>query len=183
MYKQSTIERVAAILAGFKGDGCWEWPKSRMGSGYGQVSNRVGGRNVPAYVHRVAHFIATGSLAIGMDVCHHCDNPACINPAHLFEGTAQDNLQDMSSKGRSNRGKKLPKGSDHWSVRNPERVRGSSNGNAKLTEAEVREILASSERGVRLAERFGVTQSLISRIRKGRCWPHVTQASERAPKP
>lgn len=177
VYSQSTIARVTAILAGFEGGSCWIWPKAKTRDGYGQLSNRIGGRNVPAYAHRVAHLIATGSSADGMDVCHRCDNPACINPDHLFEGTAADNLRDMASKGRGNRGKKLPIGKRHWASQNPERVRGVANGNARLTEADVREIRSSTLRGARLAERFGVSQTLISNIRRGKCWPGVIPAS------
>ena len=181
-YSQSTIDRVSNLLKQFSGEGCYEWPLSKTAAGYGQLSNRIACKNRNAYAHRVAHLIATGSLAVGMDICHRCDNPGCINPSHLFEGTAKDNLSDMAAKGRSNKGKKLPIGKRHWSAKNPCRVRGSENGNSRLTDSDVKTIYASSRKGVDLARQFGVTPSCISAIRKGKLWSSVTRASERAPK-
>jgi len=165
-------------MAAFDGaaPGCWEWPMSRTAAGYGQLSYRADGKSYIAYAHRAAFVVAGGLLPEGHHVCHICDNPGCFNPAHLFAGTPADNLADMARKGRSNAGKKQPIGDRHWSKVRRDEVRGSANGNSKLTEADVLLILKSPERNVRLAEKFGVTDALISAIRKGRVWPHVTKA-------
>lgn len=177
MITESAFARVQARLDEFSCvEGCWEWPLSRTRAGYGQLAYSRDGQQYGAYAHRVAYEIANGPIAAGDHICHRCDNPACFNPAHLFAGTPKDNLSDMARKGRSNKGKSLPIGDRHWSKSRKEEIRGSANGNSKLTEADVLAILQSHERNVRLAERYGVTDALISALRKGKVWPHVTQA-------
>lgn len=57
--------------------------------------------------HRLVYFLLHGNIPDGYVVCHHCDNPSCINPTHLFLATQAENLEDMRKKGRANYGKKL----------------------------------------------------------------------------
>jgi len=73
------------------GNGCWIWTGA-LRQGYGQISNKV--------AHRVSWEIHNGPIPQGFFVCHHCDNPPCVNPYHLFLGNAQDNTSDMIIKGR-----------------------------------------------------------------------------------
>ena len=81
-----------------KGPGCWIWLGSNDGgSGYGSVQWRGKMRKA----HRVAYEIAHGAPPPDhLDVCHHCDNPPCCRPSHLFVGTVRDNLRDAYAKGR-----------------------------------------------------------------------------------
>jgi hypothetical protein len=76
-------------------DACWPWIGSTT-NGYGRFHNR----NKPFLAHRVAYEMVYGPIPPGMFVCHHCDNPPCCNPAHLFLGTGADNMRDASRKGR-----------------------------------------------------------------------------------
>lgn len=78
-------------------DGCWEWRGRRNHSGYGLI--RVGDAKA-VLVHRYAYQTWVGSIPAGLYVCHHCDNPSCCNPAHLFLGTDLDNIRDMQQKNR-----------------------------------------------------------------------------------
>lgn len=77
--------------------GCWEFTGGRSGSGYGVISQA--GKSLLA--HRVSYELHKGPIPDGMVVMHSCDNPPCINPAHLSTGTAGDNNRDRSRKGRS----------------------------------------------------------------------------------
>lgn len=175
MYSDSALERTRKHLAAFSDPvACWEWPLSKTAAGYGQLTFRRDGKTHLAYAHRAAFILEFGMIPDGHHVCHKCDNPACFNPAHLFSGTPKDNLSDMARKGRSNAGKRFPRGDSHWSKLRGEEVRGSANGNSKLKDSDVLAIRASKEKGARLAERYGVSQSTISGLRKGKGWPHLT---------
>lgn len=81
--------------------GCWEWSGARHSKGYGQLWNPYDKKIIG--LHRLMFMVANDvtEIAPGMMVCHHCDNPPCCNPSHLFLGDARTNGQDMAAKGRS----------------------------------------------------------------------------------
>ena len=137
------------------GDGCWLWTASRTGSGGdGQIMIA----STMQRAHRVAWAIAQRRDPVG-HVLHRCDNPPCVNPAHLFEGTTEDNVRDMEQKGRA---------------RHPH---GVAHGRAKLTEAIVRtaRVRRSAGEGLRqLAREFRVGHRTLSAAVSGRTWAHVT---------
>jgi hypothetical protein len=91
------------------GKGCWEWQGWKAGKGYGGINYQ--GRKM--YAHRLAWILRRGEIPTGLQVLHHCDNPPCINPDHLFLGTNTDNVHDCIAKGRKVvgdvRGEKNPK--------------------------------------------------------------------------
>ena len=79
-------------------DECWLWIGAKARHGYGMIA--VNGKHRKA--HRVAWEIANGAtFPEGMSACHTCDNPPCVNPAHIWPGTMKDNLRDASKKGRT----------------------------------------------------------------------------------
>lgn len=138
--------------------GCWEWRGPTNNMGYGKFNMRHAADVWrPRYAHRVSWHLEHGDPG-ALHVCHRCDNPRCVNPAHLFLGTQAENMADCATKGRATNGGE---------------VRGERHGNAKLTDELVREIRASAERGTVLAKRYGVTPTVICAVRKGHIWRHV----------
>lgn len=135
-------------------DACWPWTGPRHRAGYGRVWQDGAYR----YAHRVAWEEANGPIPPGLDICHTCDNPPCGNPAHLFAGTARDNLRDASGKGRL-RG---------WT----DGRRGEAHPAHKLTWAKVRDIRARAGQSQRaLASEYHVSQVAIHFILTGKTWP------------
>lgn len=142
-----------------KGAGCWEWRGYRVATGYGQFYMDGG----PVFAHRVAFMLAKGPIPEGMDVCHSCDNPSCVNPAHLWVGTRSENMRDCVAKGR-------------LALNAP---RGEKSPSARLTEREVAAIrsMEGSMTQREIGARFGVAQCTVSAILRGRIW---AQPSDRA---
>ena len=130
---------------------CWEWQGHKDKLGYGkwcwQSKNWL--------AHRLSMLI-DGNDPEGMNVNHHCDNPSCVNPQHLYLGTPQDNTNDMMRRGRH----KCIRGTKHYSN--------------KLSEQDVLDIRADTDSSIRvLAAKYKVNRSTISDIYKRKTWTHI----------
>ena len=95
-------------------DNCWEWTASKNPQGYGLFLFKS--KYYPA--HRFMWLAFHGTLPENMCVCHHCDNPSCVNPKHLFLGTHRDNMDDMLKKNRQRNGISLGEAHGATSLRN-----------------------------------------------------------------
>ncbi len=84
-----------------KNNGCWEWRGPLHPNGYGYTTYYETGKRF--HVHRISYLLFKGEIPKGLYVCHHCDNPRCCNPEHLWTGTAKENMQDAKRKGRLKR--------------------------------------------------------------------------------
>jgi ribosome-binding protein aMBF1 (putative translation factor) len=107
-----------------------------------------------------------------MNVCHHCDNPRCVRPEHLFLGTQKENLADRERKGRTLKGER------HWANQKPEKLaRGSGHGNSRITEKDVcdmRKAYAEKQASqTELAKRYNMSQASINSILLGKTWAHA----------
>ena len=133
--------------------GCWVWNRKRNEWGYGVL----GIANRSTLAHRFVWTEVHGSIPEGYGVLHRCDNPACINPEHLFLGTPADNNADMKAKGRN----RQPKGTAHP--------------RARLKPDDIRRIrsLAGKRTHISLAEEYKVAESTIWMILHNRIWKSV----------
>lgn len=87
---------------------CWLWIGAHKKRGYGVISIRINGHPHNIHAHRLSWIIHYGTIPDGMDVCHHCDTPACVRPDHLFLGDAAMNMADAKAKGRIRNGPEWP---------------------------------------------------------------------------
>ena len=137
-------------------DDCWEWLACKVKGGYGFLS--VNSKH--QYATHILFYIRNGHWPLkGRTANHNCDNPGCLNPKHLYLGTQKSNARDREERGRGNQAK------------------GEQQGNAKLTEKEVREIKRLLEQGdmsqTEIGDMFGVICGQISNINTGKNWSHV----------
>lgn len=168
--------------------GCWDWAGKIGRAGYGRFRPSKQGMGLPRHkrwgevrAHRWAMEWLGGTDPGELMVCHTCDNRRCVNPSHLFLGTAKDNYDDMVAKGR----RRLLRGSEHPMfgtgplLPDGTKRRGGSHGMSKktgLTEAKVAEYKLWRSRGMRrctAAERLGVSKQVLSAIDRGITWRHV----------
>lgn len=152
------LERFWSSVGPMKPGNCWEWQACRSNKDYGAVF--CDGRQQGA--HRVMWRLMFGEIPKGLCVCHCCDNPSCVNPAHLFLGTHKDNANDRDKKGRLN----------HLTRRKP--IVPPTN--TKFTENQIKEIRARAEKGeaaAAMAREFDVWPETISNIIHRKTWRHV----------
>lgn len=142
---------------------CWAWMGCKDKNGYGVVNRRKVSKNGFIRAHRYSFYLLNAKLPNNM-ACHTCDNPSCVNPNHIYDGTGSDNMRDMIARNRQRAAEQA----------------GENNGNSKLTLDNVVKIkaLLMERNNTEIASEFGVHHSTISAIRRGKIWK-VDCSSER----
>ena len=146
-------------------DTCWPWTGYRTVKGYGRLYFH--GRERPNYAHRIAWELTNGPIPTGQHICHHCDNPPCCNPKHLFLGDAHANAHDALRKG-------VLFG-----------ARGEAHSSAKITELQVRETRrrfpvrgrwtggSTREQRRAFADELGVPLTTLEAVIYHQTWKHI----------
>ena len=143
--------------------GCWLWIGPIWNKqGYGRMCGKTAAILGQGCAHRASWEMYRGPIPEGMDVCHKCDVTCCVNPDHLFIGTATDNMRDMLRKGRGPHQTHPGYG-----------PRGEQIAQAKLTAEQVLFIRSSPLSQKKIARLMGLAQGHVSRIRNRVCWAHV----------
>ena len=135
-----------------KVNGCWECRGAMSKGGY----IFFWFQNRQQYAHRVSWLLFRGPIPEGLCVCHHCDNPRCVRPDHLFLGTHQENILDRDLKQRTVKGENHP----HTRLDSYKIIR-------------IRELSKLGESPLSIARQFSVSRSCIYHILHGRVWEHV----------
>jgi len=128
-------------------DKCWNWRGLSYPNSYGHLV-----RNGETYAHRYAWRVFKGNIPNGLQVLHHCDNPPCCNPEHLWLGTHKDNMNDRDAKGRGVKEKGFLK---------------------KSEVLKIKVMLGQGKSRMSIAQQYDRTYSCISRIATGRTWKHI----------
>lgn len=148
---KTLLERFESKFTRGNEEDCWEWNATRNKNNYGYIG--IG--RIPKLAHRVAYQLYIEEIPEGMCVLHRCDNPACVNPSHLFVGTLSDNSKDCVVKKRHNK----PVGEAHY--------------RAKLNVKAVLDIRNSKLSKKELAEKYGVKLSTIYHVIDRTKWKSV----------
>ena len=156
--RDEIIDKIAASVVINRITSCWEWQKYRH-FGYGKIN--INGRVVRA--SRLSYSVFCGEIPDGLHVLHRCDNPACVNPTHLYAGTGADNARDRVERGR---------GHDQ---------RGACGPLSKITNQQSREIRSLAASGAAshrsIAKMFGVSHTAIDYIVNGRTFKNTLEES------
>lgn len=140
-------------------DECWLWNAWVNNYGYGQISDGPRAKRKNVLASRASWALHTGKMPpAGVFVCHRCDNPRCVNPAHLFLGSQIVNMRDAAKKDRIAFGEGRP--------------------NTKLTATQARAIASDTRTHAAIAADFGVSKSRISAIKSGRSWSRDVPVSQ-----
>lgn len=134
---------------------CWVWNGYRDRQGYGMLKVFVNGAFSHRKASQISYIMSFGAIPTGKLVCHTCDNKSCVNPAHLYAGSASDNIRDRMVRQGMNRGEHLA-----WS---------------KITENDVREIrrLFPIVGRAALAKMFRLSPQHVSKVARRLEWRHV----------
>lgn len=167
---------------------CWIWQGKPLRDGYGQFTFNLGGIKHKERAHRMAFYLSKGPVGEDELICHSCDNPLCVNPAHLWKGDCPLNNRDRDRKKRAN-----PRsGTEHWTQLHPEKVAsgersaakkhphlyiGNPNG-GKLKPDQIREIRRLWKHPRKftrkeVAAKFNVSTGCIYEVTSGRSWSYI----------
>lgn len=169
MTSKTTTERFWSHVQVGEPDECWDWTGTTTIHGYGRF--KVSGKMIS--VHRYSYELSRGNLPSDLDICHTCNNRRCVNPKHLYAGTAKQNVADAIRAGTQHNFQKT-------GTRGTRRHRGTAVVGAVLTEQRVLEIfhrVRAGETHRAIAFEYGVGKTTVSKIASGQCWGWLTHRS------
>lgn len=150
--RQDRPSRIMDLVDKNGANGCWLWAGAKNNKGYGMTV--LNGRRTLA--HRAVYELHCGAPPRALHGCHRCDNPICVNPAHIFFGTRADNMQDALKKGRFAVGERSP--------------------SARYTERQIREAHSLWRAGATIAKSAkatGMRRGDLWAILRGKSWRHL----------